>query len=89
VWKCGSRFSLRGLCWLDVDLESGAPSLSIRRQSTKTDAGARVRPLNHGAQVAYLELRERARKIGSDEAEHYVFPACENNKVDAATPTKG
>src|SRR5207244_1696599 len=41
---------LRGLHWKEVDLFEKV--LSIRRQSTKTDAGARLIPLNRDAVVA-------------------------------------
>jgi integrase len=77
---------LRGLRWNAVDWE--AMTITIRRESTKTNAGARVIPLNADALVALMELSDRAEKLGSDDAEHFVFPACECNDVDPTEPMK-
>ena len=63
-------------------------SISIPRSTTKTDAGERVIPLNPDSWLAILELRERAQKIGGTEADHYVFPACENSEFDPTRPIK-
>ena len=62
--------------------------LSIRRQSTKTDAGARVIPLNRDAVVALGKLWDRGRNVGSSEPEHFVFPACESWRINPARPMK-
>jgi len=64
---------VKGLRLSDVDLLS--KTLTIRRASTKTDAGARVVPLNRDAMLACTRLFERARKLGSVEPEHYLLPA--------------
>jgi len=64
---------LKGLRIGDVDLIE--KTLRIRRVSTKTDAGARIVPLNESALWACARLLERARKIGSTELEHYLMPA--------------
>jgi integrase len=64
---------LKGMRIRDVDLIEKA--LSIRRVTTKTDAGARIVPLNDSALWACARLLERARKIGATDAEHYVMPA--------------
>ncbi|OFV95116.1 MAG: hypothetical protein A3F68_10620 [Acidobacteria bacterium RIFCSPLOWO2_12_FULL_54_10] len=77
---------LRGLRWKDVDLFER--TLTIRRLTTKTDAGARVIPLNRDALLALSELRGRADKLGSTAPEHYVFPACMNGKVQPDKPMK-
>src|SRR5262249_22466893 len=50
---------IRGLHLGDVDLE--ARSMTIRRTSTKTDAGCRIVPLNTMATWALARLLERAR----------------------------
>lgn len=50
-------------------------TLNIRRQSTKTDAGCRVIPLNETATWALARLMERAGKLGATEPEHYLLPA--------------
>lgn len=56
---------LRGLRWHNVDLFERV--LRIRRETTKTDAGDRVIPLNRDALQALVELRERgqARHLGA------------------------
>jgi integrase len=77
---------LRGLRWRAVDWTG--ITITIRRSSTKTNAGARVIPLNADALVALMELRDRAEKLGNREAEHHVFPACENGDVDPNRPMK-
>src|SRR5581483_7686508 len=77
---------LRGLRWQDIDLFERV--LTIRRQSTKTDAGARVIPLNREAILALGELRQRGEKLGGAEPKHYVFPACESGNVQPDKPMK-
>ena len=61
-------------------------SLTVRRDSTKTDAGERVIPLNANAMRAVLELYNRAQAFGGIQPDLYVFPACENGKIDPARP---
>ena len=78
---------LRGLRWQDVDLFER--TLAVRRQSTKTDAGARVIPLNRDAVLALGELRDRGEKLGAANPEHYVLPACESGQVQPDKPMKG
>ena len=65
---------LRHLRWRDLDLFSRVAN--IRR--SKTAAGNRAIPLNGDAMAALARLLERARALGSCDAEHYVFPACEH-----------
>lgn len=65
---------LRGLRWNAVDW--AGMTITIRRSSTKTNAGARVIPLNADALVALMELRDRAEKLNSGSADHFVFPTC-------------
>lgn len=48
---------IRGLHWRDVDLLER--TLTVRRSTTKTDAGERLIPLNTGAWAVILESRER------------------------------
>jgi integrase len=78
---------LKGLHWKNVDLFENV--LRIRRQSTKTDAGERVIPLNRDAVVALGDLWDRCSKLGSSEPDHFVFPACENGHIDPTRPMKG
>ncbi len=81
---------VKGLRLGDVDLLNR--TLTIRRVSTKTDAGARVVPLNIGAMLACTRLLERARKLGSIEPEHYLLPAAlfrHTKKGDELTGSSG
>ena len=78
---------LKGLRWEDVNLF--ARTLTIRRLSTKTDAGARVIPLNRDALATLGILRLRAERLGSAEPRHFLFPACENGKIDPLRPMRG
>jgi len=64
---------LKGLRLVDVDLMSN--SLTIRRASTKTDAGCRIIPLNSSALWAAARLKERAQCLGANQPEHYILPA--------------
>jgi len=73
---------LKGLRWRDVNLIDRM--LTVRR--SKTEAGERVIPLNHDAQATILELYKRAQAVGSTDLNHYVFPACENDKIDPTRP---
>ena len=75
---------IRGLRWSDVDLIER--TLMVRRTTTKTDAGERVIPLNGNAMSAIVELYRRAVDDKAIEPEHYLFPACENNKIDPTRP---
>jgi integrase len=75
---------IKGLRWRDVDLIDHA--LTVGRATTKTDAGERVIPLNANAVVAIVELYRRAQMSGGTEADHYVFPACENGRIDPRRP---
>jgi integrase len=61
-------------------------SLTVRRASTKTDAGEREIPLNVNAVGAILELYRRAQMFDGVEAEHYIFLACENGRIDPTRP---
>jgi hypothetical protein len=58
--------------------------LTVRR--SKTEAGERVIPLNKEAMTAILELYKRAQAVGTTDLSHYVFPACENDKIDPTRP---
>ena len=64
---------IRGLRLGDVDLE--ARTMTIRRTSTKTDAGCRLVPLNTDAAWALARLMERASLLGAIDPNHCVLPA--------------
>ncbi len=72
---------LKGLRWRDVNLIDRM--LTVRR--SKTEAGERVIPLNSDAMAAILELYKRAQSVGATDLSHYVFPACENDRIDPTT----
>ena len=76
---------LKGLRWRDVDFLNR--TMTVKR--SKTEAGERVIPLNADAVQVMLALRERAKKVGGAELDHFVFFACEHGHVDAAKPQKG
>jgi integrase len=73
---------LKGLRWRDVNLLDRM--LTVRR--SKTEAGERVIPLNKDAMAAILELYKRAQAVGATDLSHYVFPGCENDKIDPTRP---
>jgi len=61
-------------------------TITVRR--SKTEAGKRMIPLNDEAWDAILELYHRAQKVAGSEHNHYVFPACENGRIDPIVPQK-
>jgi integrase len=75
---------IKGLCWKDIDFMER--TLIIRRNTTKTDAGERVIPLNASAMAAIMELYRRSQDQSGAEPDHYLFPACENSKFDPTRP---
>jgi integrase len=75
---------LKHLRWGDVDLFNRV--MSVKR--SKTEAGCRTIPLNSDAVAAFVRLKERAQLHEAGEPDHFVFPACENERVDAARPQK-
>jgi integrase len=81
---------IRGLRWRDVDLMERV--LTVRRSTTKTDAGERVIPLNSGAWAVILESRERAKLLfgAEPQQEWYVFPHAEGStRPDPTKPMTG
>jgi integrase len=81
---------LKGLRWLDVDLIDR--TLTVRRATTKTDAGERVIPLNADAWAAIRELRERIKTLCGTEPQPgwYVFPHAEGlQNPDPTKPMSG
>ena len=77
---------MKGLRWRDVDLFDR--TVCVRRENTKTNAGARVLPLNREAILAFSELRDRAVKLEASDSEHFVFPSCEKGHFDSNKPMK-
>ncbi len=66
----------------DVDLLNRA--VTVRR--SKTEAGERVIPLNVDAMATIQELLRHAELTAGSELNHYVFPTCENGKIDPTKP---
>jgi integrase len=77
---------IKGLRWRDVDLIE--QTLTVRRDTTKTDAGERIIPLNANAVGAIIALYRRAQANGGAAPDHYLFPACENSKIDPTRPQR-
>jgi len=81
---------LRGLRWSHVDFMER--TITVRRTTTKTDAGERSIPLNPDAWAAILELRERAKLSfgGEPRPDWYVFPHAEGKSMpDPTEPMSG
>src|SRR5205085_857934 len=75
---------IKQLRWRDIDFIER--TLTVRR--SKTEAGRRMIPLNDEAWETILELYHRAEAAGSSRPEHYIFPACENGRIDPTRPQK-
>jgi integrase len=73
---------LRHLRWRDVDLFGQV--MNVRR--SKTQAGHRSIPLNTDASAALGRLLQRAEIHGASQPEHFVFPACEHERIDPTRP---
>jgi len=57
-----------------ADVDPIERTITIRRCTTKTDAGQRLVPLDKAATWALVRLIERARLLGASKPEHYLFP---------------
>jgi len=73
----------------DVDLNASNPKLLVRRENTKSNAGAREIELNGLALWAIKRLIERAAKLGATEPEHYLLPADLSRHTKSSDPLKG
>jgi integrase len=82
--SCRSK-ELRGLRLDDLDLMER--TITIRRATTKTDAGCRIIPLDSAATRAAARLLERARMLGSTEPSHYLFPFCRFRQTKRGLPS--
>jgi len=63
---------LKTLQLRDINLDQRC--VRIRREGTKTDAGARLIPLTDSAAEAMRGLLARAHRLGAVQPEHYLFP---------------
>jgi integrase len=78
---------IRGLRRQTLDLIER--TITVRRNTTKTDAGERVIPLNRGAWAAFVQWRNRAKLLCGSESQPdwYVFPHAEGfTKADPTRP---
>jgi integrase len=81
---------IRGLRWRAVDFMER--TITVRRNTTKTDAGERIIPLNGGAWAVILESRERAKLLfgAGPQDDWYVFPHAEGlRNPDPTKPMSG
>ncbi len=78
---------LKGLRIGDLNLIE--KTIRIQRASTKTDAGARIVPLNDTALWACARLLERAQKLGASDPSHHLFPAAMFRHTKKTDPMKG
>jgi integrase len=70
-----------------IDLENRR--IRIKRQSTKSDAGARLIELNRDALLAVSRLYRRAQQIGATSPEHYLLPADLSKHTKKSDPLHG
>jgi integrase len=73
---------IKRLRWRDIDFLRR----SVVIQTSKSEAGERLIPMNEGIEQIFLRLQERAKKFSGVESYHFVFPACEHGNVD---PSRG
>jgi integrase len=80
---------IKGLRLGDLHFSDDQPCLIIRRQSTKTDAGARTYPLNRFARWAIERLFERAHLLGASSPDHYLLPVNRSKHTRPDDPRRG
>jgi integrase len=73
----------------DIDMSASNPKLSVKRENTKSDAGAREIELNGLALWAIRRLIERAARLGATQPYHYLLPADLSRHTKANDPLKG
>ena len=78
------KIELRHLRWQNIDMFDR----SINVQRSKRESGRRVIPLNSDALAALVRLLERAHAHGDTHPDHFVFPACKNERIDPTRPQK-
>ncbi len=70
-------------------LELAIPEIEVRRESTKSDAGARRYPLNDLALWAVRKLMARAALLGAHRPEHYLLPKNLSKHTRPDDPNRG
>jgi integrase len=73
----------------DLHHEESNPFIDVRRETTKTDAGARPVALGSMACWALRKLVVRARLLGSVSPEHYLLPTDRSRHTRADDPLNG
>ena len=82
-------WEIKSLRIADVDLSVENPRLLIRRENTKSDAGAREIELNALALWAVRRLLNRAVLLGGTKPEHFLLPANLSRHTQECDPLKG
>ena len=82
-------WEIKSLHIADVDLSDSNPKLLVRRENTKSDAGAREIELNSLALWAIKRLIRRAAKLGAVRPDHYLLPADLSRHTKSIDPLKG
>ena len=76
---------IKSLRLKSVDLKN--KTITIQREGTKTQAGARVVPLTPSGLEVIRELLERAAALGSSDPNHYLLPAYPKAMGESFDPT--
>ncbi|MCZ6752857.1 MAG: tyrosine-type recombinase/integrase, partial [Acidobacteria bacterium] len=75
---------VKNLRWENVDLFEAIVTI----QRSKNVTSRRVIPLNKPARSAFARMLERAKTLGFDQPEHYIWPACRWGRIDPTKPIK-
>ena len=75
---------MKHLRWQDVNLLDA--TVTVKR--SKNVSSHRLIPLNQSARKAFSRMSERAKTLGVDRPEHYIWPACRWGRTDATQPIK-
>jgi integrase len=90
AYSSGCRsWEIKSLKFKDLMMGSDPAVLRIRRQNTKSDAGARDVALNELALWALKRLLKRAELLGATEPEHYLLPANLSKHTNQKDPLHG
>jgi len=80
---------IRQLQLASIHLDATNPFLYVRRETTKTDRGARYVALDRIACWAFRKLLARAKKLGATRPEHYLFPTLRQKHTRQTDPLHG
>jgi integrase len=82
-------WEIKSLQLKDVMLDADPPIIRVRRENTKTDAGAREVGLSDISVWAAKRLRQRAELLGATDPEHYFLPANLSKHTKKQDPLTG